>query len=157
MSLTTVMKETSGFDLHEENEWYEGTITDIEETDGQYGPGYKFIINLDGETFDDGNARDTWAFCSQTLSPRSKLYKWAKGILGEAAMPAAGEPFDLGQLIGARIKAMFEHHPGTTPEGEAITKEKVVALKTAGSQTIAEKGAELAAQRAETAADPDPF
>ena len=146
------MKEAGGFDLHEETEWYEGTITDIEETDGQYGAGYKFVIGIDGETFDDGKPRDTWAFCSQTLSPRSKLFKWAKGILGEAAMPAPGQPFDLGQMIGARVKVMFEHVQSTTPEGDQITKDKVVAIKTAGTAAPAPPAPVVT-----TPTDPDPF
>ena len=152
MSLVTTMKESGGFDLHEETEWYEGTITDIEETDGQFGAGYKFVINIDGEVFDDGNPRDTWAFCSQTLSPRSKLFKWAKGILGEAAMPTAGQPFDLGQMIGTRVKTMFEQYPGTDPDGNPTTKEKVVAIKAAGTPAAAPATAVAAAP-----AQPDPF
>lgn len=133
MPLQLTVKESGGFDLHEEGEWYTGTVVDIEDLpDGQYGPGLKFIINLDGETFDDGKPRDTWAFCSQNLSPRSKLYKWAKGILGEGNMPAAGQTLDLGQIIGKRVKVMFEHVPGMSPEGDPITKEKVVNIKTAG-------------------------
>ena len=132
MPLQITVKESGGFDLHEEDEWYVGTIVDIEELpDGQFGPGLKFIINLDGETFDDGKPRDTWAFCSQNLSPRSKLGKWIKGILGE--LPPAGQVFDLGQLIGARVKTMFEHVPGMTPEGDPVTRERVVAIKTAGN------------------------
>lgn len=133
MPLQITVKESGGFDLHEEGEWYTGTIVDIEDLpDGQYGPGLKFIINLDGETFDNGTARDTWAFCSQNLSPRSKLYKWVKGIVGEANMPQAGETLDLGQLIGRRVKVMFEHVPGMSPDGDPITKERVVNLKASG-------------------------
>ncbi len=133
MSLTLTMKESGGFGLHEEGEYYEGTLTHIEDLpDGQYGPGLKWIINIDGETAEDGSAVDTWAFSSQTLSPRSKLYKWAKGILGEQALPAAGETFDLGRLVGARVKIMFEQAPGVDPEGNPITREKVVAFKSAG-------------------------
>lgn len=131
MPLQIPVKESGGFDLHEESEWYQGTIVDIEELpDGQYGPGLKFIINIDNETFDDGKPRDTWAFCSQNLSPRSKLGKWVKGINGE--LPAAGQVYDVGKLIGSRVKVMFEHTPGMDPEGNPITKEKVVALKAAG-------------------------
>lgn len=133
MPLTVTMKEGGGFDLHEEGEWHPGTLVDIEDLpDGQYGPGLKWIINLDGDVYDDGKPRDTWAFCSQTLSPRSKLYKWAKGLLGESGMPQAGQTLDLGQLVGKRIKVMFEHIPGMTPEGDPITKEKVVGIKATG-------------------------
>lgn len=131
--VTVTMTESKGFDLKEEGEWYSGTLVDLEDLpDGQYGPGLKWIVNLDGDVYDDGKPRDTWAFCSQTLSPRSKLYKWAKGILGETAMPKPGETLDLGQLIGKRVKLMFEHVPGFDPDGNPITRERVVQIKAAG-------------------------
>lgn len=137
MPLTITMREDAGFSLHEEGEWYDGTLVAIEElTDGQYGPGLKWIMNLDGDvTTEDGRPRDTWAFSSQKLSPRSKLYKWVKGILGESRMPAAGGTLDLSQIIGARVKVMFEHVPGFDDSGQPITKEKVVGIKTAGTAT----------------------
>ena len=159
MSLTVTMKESSGFELHEENEWHEGIVANIEDLpDGTFGPGLKWIINLDGETDGmTGEPRDTWAFCSQTLSPRSKLYKWAKGVLGEAAMPAPGQPFDLGRLIGQRVKVMFEHVPGMDDEGNATTREKVTVIKTAGTTPAATPvvAPVVAAPAAE--ATPDPF
>jgi len=153
MPLRVTMTESGGFDLHEEGEWYAGTLVDIEETDGQYGPGLKWVINLDGETYDDGKPRDTWAFCSQKLSPKSKLYKWTKGVLGDTAMPQPGEVLDLGQLIGRRVKVMFEHVPGMTEEGQPITKEKVVAVKAADQQ----QPAAPQPTRAHTAPDEEPF
>lgn len=163
MSLSVTMKESSGFDLHEENEYYDGTVVDIQDLpDGTFGPGLKWIINLDGEVDAiSGQPRDTWAFCSQTLSPRSKLFKWAKGILGEAAMPAPGQSFDLGQLVGQRVKVMFEHVPGTDDTGAPQVKEKVTVIKTAGpvapvvQAAVAPVPAPAAAPAA--AASPDPF
>lgn len=159
MPLTVTMKEGGGFDLHEEGEWHPGTLVDIEDLpDGQYGPGLKWIINLDGDVYDDGKPRDTWAFCSQTLSPRSKLYKWAKGILGETAMPQAGQTLDLGQLVGKRVKVMFEHGPGMTPEGDPITKEKVVGIKAAGDTPAPAPTPETKpAAPAHVAPDDEPF
>lgn len=137
MSLTVTMTESAGFELHEEGEWYEGIISSIEPADDRgFGPGLKWIINLDGEVDAiNGEPRDTWAFSSQKLSPRSKLYKWVKGILGEGRMPEPGGVLDLASVVGARVKVMFEHTPGTDENGQAITREKVVGIKTAGTQT----------------------
>lgn len=163
MTLTVTMQESGGFELHEEAEWYEGILLNIEEADDRgFGPGLKWIINLDGETDSfSGEPRETWAFCSQKLSPRSKLFRWAKGVLGEHAMPEPGGALDLAGLIGARIKIMFEHVPGTDDAGNPQTKERVVAMKTAG--TTAATAAQVpsaqtvAAVPAAQAAIPEPF
>ena len=158
---TITMRESGGFDLHEEGEYYTGTVVDIEDLpDGQYGPGLKWFINLDGEILDDGKPRDTWAFCSQTLSPRSKLYKWAKGILGESALPASGQTLDLGQMIGKRVKVMFEHAPAMDPDGNPITREKVVTIKAAENGAAPAPSQPAPAQPAQPvhqAPDTEPF
>jgi hypothetical protein len=160
MSLTVTMTESGGFELHEENEFYEGTITSIEEAEDRgFGPGLKWIINLDGETDAiSGEPRDTWAFCSQKLSPRSKLYKWARGVLGEAGMPAAGGTLDLTSIIGARVKVMFEQVPGTDENGNAVTRERVVAIKTSSTAApVAATPAPAAPAAPQAAAQPEPF
>lgn len=157
-----IMKESSGFDLHEEQEWYEGTVVDIEDLpDGNYGPGLKWIINLDGEVDPiSGTPRDTWAFCSQNLSPRSKLYKWAKGVLGEAAMPQPGQAFELAGLIGRRVKVMFEHVDGFDGDGNKTVKEKVVSMKAGGAAAVTAAAPAAPAPAPATPpppADPDPY
>lgn len=160
MTLTVTMQESGGFELHEESEWYEGTITSIEEAEDRgFGPGLKWIINLDGETDAiSGEPRDTWAFSSQKLSPRSKLYKWARGVLGEAAMPAAGGTLNLASIIGARVKVIFEHTPGTDENGNAVTRERVATIKTAGTTTAPAVETPAAAPVApQAAAQPEPF
>jgi hypothetical protein len=127
MPLTLTVSESGGYELHDADEWLDGTITRIEETtEGQWGPGLKFIIVLDGEeAADDGYPRETWAFASQKLSPRSKLYQWAKGL---GWNPDDGT-LDLEEYIDARCQVMFEHYNGTDPDGNPIDKEKVVKLR----------------------------
>lgn len=117
MSLKMTMTESSGFDLHEPDEWLSGKITAIEETDGMYGPGLKWIILLDDENW------DTWAFCSQKLSTRSKLYDWIKG-LDPQNLPEPGGTVDLKQYVGKRVQVMFEQY-----ETETGLREKVVKLR----------------------------
>lgn len=133
MPLTITATESAGFELHDADEWYDGDLIAIEETEGQWGPGLKWIIELDGETHDDGNPRETWAFCSQKLSPRSKLYAWLKG-LDPSAIPEAGGTVDLEQFIGGRVQVMFERYDGYDPDGNPLEKEKVVKLRAGKKQ-----------------------
>jgi hypothetical protein len=128
MPLTITATEAGGFDLHEADEWYDGMVVAIEETEGQWGPGLKWIIELDGEVNDDNTPRETWAFCSQKLSPRSKLYQWLKG-LNPAAIPEAGGTVDLEEFIGSRVQVMFERYDGFDQDGNSLEKEKVVKLR----------------------------
>lgn len=130
MPLQVQYSESAGFDLHEADEWYDGLVVAIEETDGVWGPGLKWIIELDDdEPADNGDPRETWAFCSQKLSPRSKLYAWIKAI-DQTAIPEPGGVLDLEQFVGARVQAMFEHYMGDI-DGNEVEKEKVVKLRAA--------------------------
>jgi len=128
MPLTVTLKESAGFDLHEPDEWYAGYLAGIEETgDNGFGPGLKWIISLEGE--DD---REPWAFCSQKFSTRSRLYGWVHAI-DASIIPEAGGTLDLEDLIGRPVDVMFEQYQGTTSEGQAITKEKVVKIRASKS------------------------
>lgn len=121
--------ESGGFDLHDADEWYDGHLAAIEETDGEWGPGLKWVINLEGETDPiNDEPRETWAYCSQKLSPRSKLYAWLKG-LDQNAIPAAGDTVDLDQFIGKPVQIMFERYQGMDRDGNPQEKEKVVKLR----------------------------
>lgn len=129
MPLTITATESGSFELHPVDEWMDGLIVAIEETEGQWGPGLKWIIELDGdEPADDGSMPEVWAFCSQKLSPRSKLYGWLKG-LDPSSIPEAGAAVDLEQFIGARAQVMFERYEGSDPDGNALEKEKVIKLR----------------------------
>lgn len=133
MPLTIEMKESGGFDLHEADEWFDGLLVAIEETDGNWGPGLKWIIELDDDDpADNGDPRETWAFCSQKLSPRSKLYSWAKAI-DPASIPEAGGILDLEDFIGTRVQVMFERYLSDI-DGDSVEKEKVVKIRAAKKQ-----------------------
>jgi hypothetical protein len=126
MPLVIEKTESGGFELHPEEDWVDGQITAIEETDGQWGAGLKFIIVLDGEeTADDGYPRETWAFCSQKLSPRSKLYAWAKGL----GWDPEDETLDLNDFIDSRVQVMFERYDGHDNDGNSVEKEKITKLR----------------------------
>lgn len=130
MSLQVTLSESGGFDLHEPEEWLDGLIVAIEETEGTFGPGLKWIIELDDdEPADNGEARETWAFCSQKFSPRSKLYSWIKAI-DPALIPEPGDVLDLEDIIGQRVQVMFERYQGDI-DGEPVEKEKVAKIRAA--------------------------
>lgn len=114
---------TTGGDgyLHEPEEWTAGTVRTIEETDGHYGPGLKWIIQLDQDEPDN----ETWAFCSQNLSPRSKLYGWLKAL---GADLDSGAVIDLEDYIGARVDVFFERYE-TNVDNTTVEKEKVTKLR----------------------------
>lgn len=125
MSLIVKAQEAGGLELHAADEWVDGTLRDILEDDGQYGAQFKFVIHLDG----DDDDRTTWAYCSQKLSPRSKLTAWVKGLDADA-LPEPGEYIDLKQFIGRRVQVMFEHFEGYDAFVDAnVTKEKVVKIR----------------------------
>lgn len=125
MSLIVKAQEAGGLELHAADEWVDGTLRDILEDDGQYGAQFKFVIHLDG----DDDDRTTWAYCSQKLSPRSKLTAWVKGLDADA-LPEPGGNIDLEQFIGRRVQVMFEHFEGYDAFVDAnVTKEKVVKIR----------------------------
>jgi hypothetical protein len=126
MPLTITATESGGFANHEEGDWYPGQLTRIEETDSDWGPGLKWVVTIDGEVADNGETIETWAYCSQKLSPRSKLYAWLKGF---GITPEPGEHVDLEDLVGKRVEVMFEEYAGTDNDGNPVTKEKVVKIR----------------------------
>lgn len=111
------MEDSGGFALHEPDEWTSGEIVAIEETpDSGFGPGFKWVIALDDQQ--DGDF-DKWAFTSQKLSPKSKLYSWLTAL---GMNPAVGEKVELDQLLGLRVQVMFEQFDRDGQLREKITK-----------------------------------
>lgn len=151
MPLTVTLKESAGFDLHEPDEWYAGHLVGLEATgDNGFGPGIKWIINLEGE--DD---RETWAFCSQKFSTKSRLYGWVVAI-DPSIIPEAGQELDLEKLIGRPVDVMFEQYQGVSAEGQPVTKEKVVKIRASKSIKAAAKAKPKVVQAAAEPED-DPF
>lgn len=131
MPLELTATETT-FELKEPDEWYTGQLVTIEETpDNGYGEGLKWVIEVDGDTFEDGTPRQTWAFCSQKLSPRSKLYGWLKGF---DMAPEAGQTVDLAKLEGKAVDVMFEH--GEKQDGTPT--DKVVKIRASKTKTTSQ-------------------
>jgi hypothetical protein len=148
MSLKMRMTETGGFDLKEPDEWLAGVILGIEEREGQYGPGIKFIIELDNAGEDE---LPTWAICSQRLSTKSKLYKWLAG-LDPTNLPEPGDAVDLNKFVDRRVEVMFEHY-----EEDGLTRQKVSKLRAEKKATDLQKKQAAASKAKTVAPDEEPF
>lgn len=136
MSLQVTMTDGQ-FTSFEPDEWYPGEIARIEEGDDYgYGPTVRFVLYIDGDLMSDGNPRETWALCSQSLSPRSKLYGWIAGI-DRTLIPEPGGTLDLEELAGRKVDVMFEHQT----KDDGTVREKVVKMRTskAGQRTVTAK------------------
>lgn len=167
-------RESGDYVMHEPEEWLAGKIIDIEENEGKFGPGLKFILNLDDDepNEDTGEMPEVWAFTSQILSPKSKLYAYVVAVLGEEAIPEEGDTLDLDEMLGKKVDVFFERYQGIDKEsGKPVEKEKVTkmrAQKKAGravtkkessvkEQQAEAKEAATARRRRQTEADEAPF
>ena len=63
---------------------YLSKISKIEAKTGQYGPQLKFRFDLVGDNLID---RYVTGWCSQTFSPKSKLYAWTRAAFGGREIP----------------------------------------------------------------------
>lgn len=127
-------RESSTYEMHEPEEWLPGKIIDIEENEGKFGPGLKFILELDDDEPDEttGEVPEVWAYTSQILSPKSKLYAYVVAVLGEEAIPEEGETLDLDDMLGKRVDVFFERYQGVDKEsGKPVEKEKVTKMRAA--------------------------
>jgi len=120
------------YELKEPDEWYSGQLVDIETTDHpEFGEGLKWVVEVDGDSFDDGTPRQTWAYSSQSLHPRSKNASWLKGF---DITVAVGETFDFHTLIGRAVDVMFEHYE----KNAGGTGEKVVKIRSSKTKTASQ-------------------
>src|SRR3989337_1893697 len=77
---------------------YPATVAKVEPADGSFGEQVRFTFAVDGLKSVDGDPLDLWAWSSQKLNPKSKLWRWAKAITG--LEPVKGEVFELESLVG---------------------------------------------------------
>lgn len=91
---------------------YDAIVEDITVEDGQFGPQYKFVFELVGQTKDDGSPIKQWGWASQTLTPLSKLFKWVSAIDGK--MPPMGVAFDIDSMIGKSCQVFVNNVDGPT-------------------------------------------
>jgi hypothetical protein len=77
---------------------YPATVSGAEPADGSFGTQVKLTFAVDGETTDEGAPLELWAWASQKLNPRTKLWRWCSAIAGVA--PVKGQPFDVETLVG---------------------------------------------------------
>ena len=114
-----IATETS-FATHELDEWYAGEITDAGDgEDYGYGPTFQINILIDGEE------SDTWALCSPTLTPQTKLWRWIEAI-DRTLLPEFGQPLEYKKLIGRRVEIMFEQGKSRVNVGKIRAEKKPV-------------------------------
>ena len=89
-----------------EQGYYRGIVTEVESTEGQYGPQLRWKFELLDEEH-EGHKLTAW--CSAVLSPKSKLNKWATAILG--SIPADGM-LDVDDLVNAKVMLDVIVEPG---------------------------------------------
>lgn len=87
---------------------YVATVKDLTEDDGQFGPQIKFVFEIE-ETLacDSGDPEDwvgqeKWGWCSDSLTPNTKLFKWARQILGGDF--EIGDDLVLDDMIGRKVR-----------------------------------------------------
>lgn len=121
--------EAPSFTMHDEGVFYEGTVIDIEEADGQFGPQYKLILAFDGDVNDDGVPRNTWHFVPQQYTPneKNKLRIFWDGLHGLKEPVGIGQVIDVDDLLTKRFKAIFKH--GKKKDGSP--KEDIIIVKPA--------------------------
>jgi hypothetical protein len=78
---------------------YSATITDIEETEGHYGPQLAFTFTVAGGEH-DGALLKGWT--SAKFSNKSKLYAWTKAAFGGADIPE-DYTFDSDHLLSRKV------------------------------------------------------
>lgn len=122
--------------LHDKEEWLSATIVSIEETDGQWGPQFEWHFEVDGDPErDDGSPRQSFAWCTLSYTPRSKLTKWVKAILGEVP-----EVLNEQDLVGMKVDVFFEHEDKIDPiSGEPTIREKLTRVRAAKKASTKQK------------------
>lgn len=139
---------TEGFDLHTPDEWLPGELISIEEFPGQYdSPALKWVFQLDDED------REEWAFSSQKLSPKSKVYRWLAG-LDPNNLPESGQVVDFSKYVGTRVEVMYEQE-----KVDGLLIEKISRVR-AEKKQAAIKGQQKKAAAAKAAVygpDEEPF
>lgn len=130
-----VMYEESGDFLHEPDEWFPGTLTQLEADEGQYGPTIKWYFILDEDVIGT-EGRETWAWSAQKVTTKNKTGRWLTAIKPGIEV---GQTIDLSKLEGSRVDVMFERSVKTDGSaGERVSKlraSKVPAPDPAGGET----------------------
>lgn len=100
---------------HDELRWYPAKVEAVEEVEGMHGAQFKW-------TFEEPDGTTVYAWCSQSLSSRSKLGSWFKGLTGRTARN--GEQVNLDQFVGVDVGLQFEH---VDRDGQTFDRVKEVA------------------------------
>jgi len=82
---------------------YPARVTDIIPEEGQYGPQLKFVFTLAGMQKDDGSPVEMWGWCSQKLTPQSKLWKWSNAM---GVPPSLGQNYSTSGYLNREVQVL---------------------------------------------------
>lgn len=105
---------------------YTAVVDSIREGKGNHGPYYLWFFSVSGATDDDEQIDEdvkVSGITSDTLTPKSKLFKWAKA----AGLPVDdddSEEVDLEDAIGSVVRILVEDNEST--DGEVFSRVKTV-------------------------------
>lgn len=98
--------QKSTFELHPEG-FFNAKVISLESEDSEYGPRIKMILETD-QVSENGKKLGIWHYCSQKLSPKSKLAETICGILGRK-FDQLDNDFELESLIGRQTRITVKH------------------------------------------------
>lgn len=119
-----VTVQQTAYELLEAGE-YPATIVEVLAEEGQFGPQLKFKFQLD-----DGRTLLGW--CSQTFSPKSKLYNWTKAAFGGSEIPRTYN-LNTDHLQGRGVRLFVTVEPGRDGEYNKISNVLPVRRSTNGT------------------------
>lgn len=87
---------------------YVARVKSLEEDDGQYGAQIKFtfeireVLACDDDDPERWIGEEKWGWCSDILTPNSKLFKWSRQILGGDF--DIGDELNLDDMLGKTVR-----------------------------------------------------
>ncbi len=100
---------------------YPARVKSIDEDDGQFGPQFKWIFKI---TAGRAKGSELFGWCSQVLSPKSKLRAWSEAILPETDFDAKGFVLDTDDLIDGDCQLVVT----VTTGNDGVERNKIESL-----------------------------
>lgn len=118
---------------------YAAEVESVDEDEGQYGPQFKFIFGIiEGKQ----KGAQIFGWASQTLTPKSKLTKWASTLLGEEI--GKGYELDTAALVGCACRLVLS----VEERADGSETNKITSLLPIDGEDEEEEESEPAQQRA---------
>ena len=117
----------SGKPMNLEPGIYPARVGDIVDTEGEWGPRWRFEFNID-----DYPDETPWAWATAKIGTKTKLFKWASALLGRPL--AIGEKLVRSQLIGLPCNVIIKEVPDAERDsGMRRYVDDIIRAKSAGT------------------------